>query len=74
VVLVVLDQQEGDNMSATYLTIKDVATLLHIGYNSAYKLFKIQGFPFVRIGRKYLVEDSELQKFLDEYKNSTVLL
>ena len=36
-------------------TIKDIQNYLGIGKNHAYKLFKLQGFPVIKIGKKYII-------------------
>lgn len=36
-------------------TIKDIQNYLGIGKNNAYKLLKLQGFPVIKIGKKYII-------------------
>ena len=57
-----------------YLTPKMVSEKLHIGMNKVYKLFKTRGFPGVKLTNQWIVEASDLKKFLDEYQGSGVLL
>ena len=42
--------------------------------NKTYKLFKIKGFPAVRIANQWLVKEKDLEKFLDEYRGSFISL
>lgn len=46
------------------LTIKDVAALLNIGYNSAYELVRSDQVKCVKIGNQYRILKHELQQFL----------
>ena len=46
------------------LTIKDVAALLGIGYNSAYELVRSGQVKCVKIGNQYRILKHELQQFL----------
>ncbi|MBQ7562998.1 MAG: helix-turn-helix domain-containing protein [Lachnospiraceae bacterium] len=57
-----------------YLTPEMVSKLLHIGMNKTYKLFKIKGFPAVKIGNQWLVEGEDLRRFLSEYNGSQIAL
>jgi excisionase family DNA binding protein len=57
-----------------YLTIEDVCDMLKIGKSSTYKLFRLKGFPSIKIGNKYIVEEKELLDFLSGYKGSRIFL
>ena len=57
-----------------YLTPKMVSDMLHIGIGKTYKLFKLRGFPAIRISNQWLVSDSELSKYLNEHKGSGIVL
>jgi excisionase family DNA binding protein len=61
-------------MDQRYLTPQMVSKILHIGMNKTYKLFKIKGFPAVRIANQWLVKEKDLEKFLDEYRGSFISL
>ncbi len=50
-----------------YLSIKDLQDVLGLSHNTVYKLVKTEGFPSVKIGGKYLVEESDLKKYIDQY-------
>ncbi len=54
---------ESDKLT---LTVKEVAELLGIGLNYAYKLPKIEGFPTIRIGSRILIPVEGLNKWLEE--------
>lgn len=41
---------------------------------NTYKLFKIKGFPKIKIGKKYFIEEKELQKYLKEHSESQIFL
>lgn len=57
-----------------YLTPKMVGDILHLGINKVYKLFKISGFPSLKIGNQLLVERDDLKNFLSDYKGSSIKL
>ena len=57
-----------------YLTPKMVSEALHIGMTKTYKLFKMRGFPAVKISNQWLVESNDLKKFIDEYRGSGITL
>lgn len=57
-----------------YLTTDDVCKILHMSRKTAYKLFKLKGFPYIKIGREYLVEENKLKSFLEMYENTTIFL
>ncbi|MCR5502050.1 MAG: helix-turn-helix domain-containing protein [Lachnospiraceae bacterium] len=61
-------------MTHKYLTVKDIQEALHIGHNAAYALMSLDGFPSVKVGRKYLVDEEALHKWLSEHKGTTVYL
>jgi len=51
-----------------------ISNILHLGMNQTYKLFQAPGFPAIKIGRKWLVEKEDFEKFIDELKGSTIQL
>lgn len=63
-----LCNRKGENMKLKQypdiLTVKDVASILKIGTNSAYKLIKNGDIPSHRIGRIYRVPKLCLIKYL----------
>ena len=56
------------------LTVKDVGEKLHIGKTKAYRLFQLKDFPSVRIGNKWIVTEDNLNRFLDSYVHSNIIL
>lgn len=57
-----------------YLNTKQVCDMLNISKKKAYELYKVKGFPVIQIGKDYIVEETDLKKFLDMYKNSKINL
>ncbi len=55
-------------MKDTYLTVKEVAELLKISYDSALAVVKYSGVEYVQIGRQYRVLESKLRDFLNPPK------
>ena len=53
-------------------TIKDLQQVLNIGHNTAYKLVKLKGFPTIKIGKKILVPEEGLIKWLKENTGNTI--
>jgi len=56
------------------LTPKEVSEIIGIGITNTYKLFKLKGFPKIQIGKKYFVNESDLNNFLLEHRKSTIFL
>lgn len=52
-------------MKDTYLTVREIAELLKISYDSALEVVKYSGIEYVQIGRQYRVLESTLYKFLN---------
>ena len=58
--------------NSKYMTVKEMRGYLKIGQNTAYALLQTQGFPYIRIGKRYLIDNERLDTFLT--KNPHVLL
>ncbi len=56
------------------LTVRDVSDMLNIGKSNTYKLFRRRDFPKITIGRKMLVKESSLEKYLEKYTKGTIIL
>ena len=52
-------------MKDTYLTVREIAELLKISYDSALEVVKYSGVEYVQVGRQYRVLESTLYKFLN---------
>ena len=57
-----------------YLKTQDVCDILHISRKKAYDLFKVKGFPYIKIGRDYLVDESEFEQFMKNHRSSTIYI
>lgn len=57
-----------------YLTIKQVSEILHLGYNKTRKLFHLVGFPSIKLGGVYIIEETDLINYLDKHKGSKISL
>ena len=57
-----------------YLTPKDVKQIIGISLTNTYKLFKLKDFPCIRIGHRCFVKENDLESFLNEYKQSKIIL
>jgi excisionase family DNA binding protein len=47
-----------------YITIAELKEYLKIGTNTAYALIHIQGFPCIKIGKRYIIDTDELDTYL----------
>lgn len=47
-------------------TIQELQEILHISKNQAYKIVKIKGFPNIQIGKKILIPEDDLNKWIKE--------
>ena len=46
--------------------VKEVCEILHLHYQSVYKLLRSGKLKAVRPGRKWLIPESEIQRFLED--------
>lgn len=61
-------------MNITMYSIKDLQEIMGIGKNTAYKLVKLKGFPFIQIGKKILIPSDGLNKWIEENYGSKIVL
>ena len=54
------------NGSGDYLSVKDLAELLGINKSTAYDLVNADSFPAVRVGKRYVIPRSELDRWMNE--------
>lgn len=57
-----------------FLTVKEVSDILHLGKTNTYKLFQRKDFPKIAIGKKLLIKESELDKYLEKYAGTIINL
>ena len=56
-----MDNKEDD---VIIYTIKDIQRILGIGKNNAYKLLQLPSFPFIKIGKRYLIPKDDFEKWI----------
>lgn len=56
------------------LTVEDVQNILRISRNTAYKLFKTDGFPSIKIGKAYRVDRDEFKNWIKKYTGKEFIL
>lgn len=56
------------------LTVKELVTVLHVGRDKAYALMHAKGFPSIKIGGRYYVTSSALERWLQQYESRTFTL
>ena len=47
------------------MTVREFATYMGIGLNSAYNMVRSKGFPCIRLGKKYLVITDKVEDFIN---------
>ena len=56
------------------LTVREVSDTLKLGRNNTYELFDKRDFPKITIGKKLLVKESDLEKYLAKYTKGKIEL
>ena len=51
-------------MMMEFLTIRDVAALLKVSYETALAFVRYSGVPYHKVGKQYRVEEDALRAFL----------
>ena len=54
------------------MTIKDLAQRLGIGRDNATCLMKSEDFPAIRVGRRWLVDEKEYEKWYSTHHGATI--
>lgn len=55
-----------------FLTVKEVSEVLRLGKTNTYRLFQRKDFPKVTIGKKLLIKESELDRYLEKYSGAII--
>ncbi len=58
-------------MEDTFLTIKDLQSILKIGRDKAYKLASTKGFPSIKIGNTIRIPKEQFDTWVKTYMYST---
>lgn len=58
----------------TMLTIEDIMENLHIERRQALKLLKLDGFPSVKLGKKYLIPLQAYTKWVKSVINTEITI
>ena len=53
------------------LTVKELSEILHIGRDKAYALMHAKAFPAMKIGGRYYVSKSALEKWVEVHTHKT---
>lgn len=48
--------------------VEDIRSIMNIGRDKAYALFKSRGFPSIKIGRNYYILEEDFLAWLNKYK------
>lgn len=57
-----------------FLTINEVREKLRLSKNTMYKLVSQNGFPKIMIGRKILIPEMKLEKYLNQHMGNRICL
>lgn len=63
-----------DTPSIQMLDIKDIQTVFKCSKNTAYSLMHSDGFPSIKVGRKLLVSNSSLNKWIRQNEGKSFTL
>lgn len=58
----------------TYLRAKDIQKILPVGKDTIYKMFQLDGFPAIKLGGIYVVEETAFMKWLKDHEGKEVSL
>lgn len=56
------------------LTPKEIQKKLGLSRDRTYQLFHVKGFPRIKFGGRYYVEENQLQNFLKQYAGRDLVL
>ena len=57
-----------------YLSPKDVGNILGMGKNKTYKFIMLNGFPKIKIGKRYYIPENELSKYLEKHVGTKIVV
>lgn len=61
-----IHEETSNGNKINMYTVKDLQEILHIGKGTAYKIIKTKGFPTIQIGKKILIPEDDLRKWLKD--------
>ena len=61
-----------DVVHKTFLTVADIAAWLRVSPQMVYKQIKIGDLPAVKIGRRLVVSNEDVQRFIEKKQTSAV--
>ena len=61
-------------MEKALLTVKELASTLNMGRDKAYALMHAKGFPSIKIGGRYYVSSSALERWIEQYEYKSFVL
>lgn len=57
-----------------YLSPKDVGSILGMGKNKTYKLIMLNGFPKIKIGKRYYIPEIDFKKYLEKHIGTKIVV
>ena len=58
----------------TMFTPKDIKEILGVSYNTVYSMFRQDGFPSMKIGRRHFITSEAFYKWLELYEGKRFLI
>lgn len=56
------------------LTPKDIIEIFGVSKNTAYKMVRQKGFPSIKVGNRYVVRESSLEKWIETNEGREFIL
>ena len=72
--LVQQENKGSDFITQKYLTVNDIRQTFGCSKNKAYKIINIKGFPKLKIGKNYYIDQEAFLKWQKENMNTTICL
>ena len=54
--------------------VKDITKIFNCGITHAYELVNSKGFPSIKVGGRFLVERTALEKWMEKHQGKTFLI
>ena len=61
-------------MNESYMTVAEAAEMLSIGKVTMYKMVKQEGFPCVRIGKRYVIHRGRFAEWMKDHEGREVVI
>ena len=62
------------DIECNYITPKQIGEHLQIGKDKVYALCQLDGFPAIKIGKSYRINENKYIKWLEKHEGTTINL